>query len=262
MKKSNALMLSYIIILILTLVAGSYFGWDGIDQVALAATIAGFCFAIADYYGWEASYNQPMVDAQKEYLNSYRCYLNEVLTLARKDGADIKKAIELLEPYCNSHQSVVETLDEAYDLADVIDQAKTKANSSLMNLPSKMEAVQKKERKIRRSSCTEAIAATMGFLVFFIIIIFDTLAEKLIPTSSIATIAAFILIMLNYFAKDLSEAKIQKDVSETAALTQEMKEKVAEYKVKLQETNLAENAKKMVADIEKLLNKEEDVENG
>lgn len=262
MKKSNALMLSYISILLLTVIAGSHFEWNGIDQVALAATIAGFFFAIADYCGWDASYNQPMVDAKKEYLNTYRFYLNEVLALANKNEDELNQAMELLEPYHNSHESVAEVFDEAKELQDVINQAKTNATTALMKYPHRMEAVSKKEQKIKKSSIAETIWATVGFFVFFLLVIFDRLAEKIMPASSIVTVAAFAIIMLNYFAKDMLEGTIQKDVAESAALCCEMKENATKCKEKLQKTNFLDNAKKMVSDIEKYLNEEEDVDNG
>lgn len=85
MKKSSALMFSYIVILILTICATVYSEWNGIEQVALAATAAGLFFACADYFSWRASFNQPMVDVRREYLKAYETYLNEMLALATKD---------------------------------------------------------------------------------------------------------------------------------------------------------------------------------
>ncbi len=254
-------MLSYILILLATVIVSSDFNWNGIDQVALAATMAGFLFAIADYFGWVASYNQPLVDAKKEYLNTYRFYLNEVLSMARKDSKEIRQAIELLEPYQDSHESIAEVLNDAKELADVIEQTKANANTSLLNFPNRMEAVTKKQQKIKRSSLVEAIGATAGFFVFFLFVIFDPLAEAFMPGSSVTTVAAFAIIMLNYLAKDLFEGGMQKDVAESAALCREMKQKVTTYKEKLHNTHLLESAHKMVSDIEKHLNKEEDVDN-
>ena len=72
MKKSSALMLSYIVILILTICATVYSEWNGIEQVALAATVAGLFFACADYYGCWISFNQPMVDARKKHLKEIK----------------------------------------------------------------------------------------------------------------------------------------------------------------------------------------------
>lgn len=262
MKKSNALMLSYILVLLVTVIVSAEFEWHGIDQVALATTMAGFFFAIADYFGWEASYNQHLVDAKKEYLNTYRFYLNEVLSMANKDSEEIQQAIDLLNPYLDSHESVAEVLDTAKELADTIDQAKTNASTALLAFPKRMEAVSKKERKIKNGSFVEAIGATAGFFVFFLFVIFDSLAAVFMPASSVTTVAAFAIIMLNYLAKDLLEGKMQKDVSESAALCREMKQKATDYKEKLHQTRLLENARKMVSNIEEYLSKEEDVDNG
>lgn len=262
MKKSSSLMLSYILILLVTVIASAKYEWSGIDQVALATTMAGFFFAFADYFGWDASYNQHLVDAKKEYLSTYRSYLNEVLSMANKDSEENQQAIDLLTPYLELHESVAEVLDNAKELADTIEQAKTNASTALLKFPQRMEAVAEKEQKIKKDTLVEAIGATAGFFVFFLFVIFDSLAEKFMPASSLTTVAAFAIIMLNYLAKDLLEGGMQKDVAESAALCREMKQKVTNYKEKLHNTHLLENAQKMVSEIEKHLNKEEDVDNG
>lgn len=240
-------MLSYILILIATVIASLEFDWHGIDQVALATTVAGFFFAVADYCGWEASYYQPMVDAQKHYLNTYRLYLNKILDFAHKDENEINQATALLEPYRNSHKSVAAVLDDVKELSDVIKQAKEKANSALISLPLRMDAVNKKEKKTTISRLAESVWATIGFLAFFLLIVFDPLAEKMMPTSSIITVAAFAIIMLNYLAKDLFEGRMQKDVDESEALCREMQETAAKYKDKIGNRKLVENAKKIIS---------------
>ena len=255
-------MLSYIIILLITMFVDAFSTWSGMGQVALAATMAGFFFALADYSGWEASYNVPMIDAKKEYLESYRHYLNEVLDMANNDRAEVDEVIALLEPYRNTHESVVEVIDQIIELADVIDKAKAEATEGLEEYPIRMEELKKKQRKIQHCNRNEVIYSAMGFLVFFILIVFDGSAEQLMPIGSITTVGAFFIIMLTYFAKDILEDKAQKDVSQTKQLAHGMKEKLASYKEKLCEMNLMESAKKMISDIEKHLNKEEDVNNG
>lgn len=262
MKKSNALMLSYIIILLITIFVDAFSAWSGMDQVALAATMAGFFFAIADYAGWRASYNQTMVDSKKEYLNTYKTYLNDVLDMARKDGAVVNEVMVLLDPYRNSHESVVEVLEKNNELAAVIDRKRTEAKESLENFPNKMEDVAKKEKEIQDDNRKESIYATVGFLVFFILIIFDKFAEFLMPLGSITTVGAFCIIMLTYFSKDLYEAKSKKDIAKTAALVQEMREQAAKYRDDLHGQNLLENAKSMISAIEKSIYENEEPDNG
>jgi hypothetical protein len=53
MKKSNALMLSYLIFLFISLSAKILFDWNGLDIIALAASVSGLLFAISDYINWK-----------------------------------------------------------------------------------------------------------------------------------------------------------------------------------------------------------------
>ena len=56
MKKSNALMLSYIIFLVLSILTQIIFDWEGLNIIAIAATIAGCFFAFSDLANWYVSY--------------------------------------------------------------------------------------------------------------------------------------------------------------------------------------------------------------
>ena len=70
MKKSNALMLSYIIFLVIAFLVDCFFAWDGLGKVAMAATLAGLFFAIADLIGWRVASEQDFCKAVQKALKA------------------------------------------------------------------------------------------------------------------------------------------------------------------------------------------------
>ena len=210
MKKSNTLMLAYIGILILTMVADAVSEWSGIDQVALAATVAGFFFALADYCAWEVSYVQPIVGVQKESLNACEQNLSEILECINRDKVDLHKQIALFQDYCDTNSKIEVWIDAANSYLLFAD----KANSVLKtNSPVKKRIIWR-ENTILISKIAEVFWATVGFFAFFTLAIFDKLVDQFLDMGSLVTIGAFTLIMMTYFLKDIGEGQTEKQVSE------------------------------------------------
>ena len=257
MKKSSALMLSYIVILILTIYAAVCSEWNGIEQVALAATVAGLFFALADLCGGGESSNRPMVDARKKHLNEYKVFLNEIYECTTKDEDDYNKAVGLLEPYRNSHKDVAEAISGLEETIKAISSVKDKANEDLAKLPKKMKAVARLEVEIKILKWMDVFFTAMGFLAFFLLVIFDTFFDLIMPRGAIITVFAFAIIMCTYYIKDLFEEKGWEAVEKTAKNTQKMKEKLEQFKAVRNTNSEFEDAQKLAATLSKYPNKED-----
>lgn len=256
MKKSNALMISYILILISTIAADSLIAWDGIDQIALAATVAGCFFAIADFWGWAASFGFPMVNAQKECNNTYKHYLEEILHESRKDRSELYEAVGLLKPYANSHASVNELIDASKDLASVIEIAETTARESLIEVAKEETDLKKREKRIVRQKWYEIIFATCGFFIFFILLVFDVAVEVLLPLGSFITVITFAVIMLNYFLKDVLEDTAKKEVADLNTVRESVRQRTSAYKEEIVKVDFMQATKDVISKIKKYENAE------
>ena len=100
-KKSNILMLSYIIFLFFSVCASAFLSWQGIHRISLAATIAGCFFAVADLANWYVSYQKLIIERRKDQIDSLRLYGEKLLEKAHVQMTTATKAMNMLIPYQN-----------------------------------------------------------------------------------------------------------------------------------------------------------------
>ena len=112
--------------------------------------------------------------------------------------------------------------------------------------------IDKERKKVARIKTAEITFVTVGFVSFFALIAFDWLLNTLTPYQSIATVVAFVVIMLNYYLRDLLEEKAKSDIEETLAKIQKEKEEVEEILKEAEKTPLLDKTKELVENILRL----------
>lgn len=260
MKKSSALMFSYILILVTTGVVDAYTDWNGLDQIALAATVAGCAFALADYFDWGATYMRTMLDKFKQLGDTQRIELLQTLDETSKDDTEIKKAIALLDPYVSTDADVAEIIDRLKKLERINNNLKSTAQESMEIINEIERKDEKIENRCNMMKWLESFFATLGFVIFFVLVIFDSTVEWFIHLSSRITVMAFALIMLNYFMKDVFEGFVQKMIDEIITSGENMANSRNQLNNEKTEKSILEIAMDIISDLEKPEEEEGDVE--
>lgn len=252
MKKSNALMLSYMIFLGIALLANIFFKWDELERIAIAATTAGCFFAFADLSNWYISYQTPFIDALQKESNTLVDFRNAALTSVQAEAKELTETTELITPHKDDISAFEELStciqklkkwnDDGLSVIKEVAQGHDEAESLLYKARKKLKAVNN----------IEITMMVLGFVIFFSLLSFDRILNLLIPFQSIATVLAFILIILTYYLRDVLEEKSKQEIDEILEETKKAKEIAEEILKKATETPLLDKAKELVEKIQQL----------
>ena len=257
MKKSNALMLSYIIFLAITVAVKLIWHWDGLGQIALAASAAGLFFAFADLAGWYYSSSLPYAEVFLEDIIN----LKESTSIAAKEKNNAKnnlnEAINLLSPYAEKKPKVAEIIKTCKELHDAKEDQETQLARIANNFDELMNMSEDYLRGIKRYRYVELLLACLGFLVFFILTCFDILVKIISPYEAVITVSAFVIIMLCYYLRDTVDEKIKRDCEQIKADTEARKSEVANLQDVESSKQLLDQAKGLVERLSKSNHQEE-----
>lgn len=260
MKKSSTLMLSYIIFLVATVIIRFCFGWTGLGQVALAATIAGCFFAFADLMGWYISYKKPLVEAMKEDLAIFKRYGDTAKEYIRRDIEDSRQAIELVKIYADEDERINEFISACETSAPRLQQMIEDIEDYKSEMDETEEELNKDTTKLFGIGIFEAIFAVCGFVTFFLLLCFNSIVEIVVPYGETVTVLAFAIIMLNYFLRDILEDHARKDLADINKHMQQEKANIEEIKTKMKESKYLETAQKLIELIETCKNMEDNAD--
>ena len=260
MKKSSTLMLSYIIFLVLTVIIKFRFEWGGLGQVALAATIAGCFFAFADLANWYISYRKPLVEAMEEDIVIFKQYSDTVIEYIRRDIENSKQAIELVAIYADEDCRIKEFISACETSAPHFQQMIKDIEGYQSEMDEIEIALNKATKKLFGISILDVIFATCGFVIFFILLCFNSIVELVVPYGEPVTVLAFAIIMLNYFLRDILEDHAKKDLADITEHMQQEKANIEEIKTKMEESNYIDIAKRIVEFIETRKNMEDNTD--
>ena len=269
MKKSNAFMLSYIIFLLIALIADWFLGWQELNRIALAATLAGVLFAFADLINWYISYEKDFWDT---ILNTYNTIIESGNTAIVYSQSKIKQYNEIIE-LLNTQKDEHPVLTSIYDFAkeDLVFQKK---QISVMETVNKNAEVlihnrQKAEKKIKKYKNLETLLFIFGFVLFFITSVFDNIQMVLSNIESTLTVLSFGVIMLTYFLRECIENNYKKQLEEQISITKTSQENIKRMTQEVRDNNVIGTIKEFLENLE--TNKElkdllkkavEDTENG
>lgn len=260
MKKSSTLMLSYIIFLVITIIIRIKFNWTGLGQVALAATIAGCFFAIADILNWYISYKKPLVGAMREDLLILKQYEHAAKEYICRDIEDSKQSIELLQAYADEDDRIKEFIDICKTSIPQHKQMVREIESYEFEMVVTEEELRNDAARLLGIGILEAIFATLGFVSFFVLLCFKAIVEIVIPYGETVTVLAFAIIMLTYFLRDILEDKARKDLADINKHIKQEKRNVEKIKAKMTENKCLETAKNLLELIETCKDTEENTD--
>lgn len=223
MKKSNALMLSYMIFLVISIIAQIFFPWNGLDQIAMAATIAGVFFAFADLAGWYVSNQTNIENSLKETDEHIEEIYSIIIETIDMETQECSKILELIKPYREHNEHFKELSRLLQDLLETNVQRKQEAKAKLIQCQNNEGNFDKAKKKIDRMQVSEILLVILGFVTFFMMISFPYLVELLINYQSFATVIAFLVIMFTYYLRDVIEEKYKRDLEELLDLAEKKK---------------------------------------
>ena len=246
MKKSNALMLSYIIFLIITLIADIFFEWNGLDEIAIAATVAGCAFALADLMGWFKSYLTNYWKSVQSTNNYVTSICEEEIDTAEEQNEEMEAALEKMTPYLDKNKKLASLRE---DLLLFIE----KNNEKIKDYKKLIEEDYKTQKDVENqlSRCglwqiLEITFITFGFVLFFIVTAFPFFIAILIPHQTIITIVAFVFIMLNYFLKDCIEENTKQKLDKLLKKAEDCKLTIDNNKARFDNLQLIESIDKAI----------------
>ena len=246
MKKSNALMLSYIIFLVITLIANVFFKWDGLDKIAIAATVAGCAFALADLMGWFESYLTnywQMVQTTDNYVTSL---YEEEIDIAEEQNEEIQEALTKIAPYLDKNRKFASIQEDLLLYADENNEKIKDYKESLEEDRKLQKDIEKHLNRCKLWQTLEIIFITLGFVLFFIVNAFPFFVVILAPHQTIITIVAFIFIMLNYFLKDCIEENTKQKLDKMLKKAENCKLNIDRNKARFDDLQLVENIDKAI----------------
>lgn len=227
MKKSNALMLSYIIFLAITVVARLFCCWDGLDRISLAASGAGLFFAFADLAGWYVSCSLPYAKAFLKDVIITSEYVSTIIKDKSETKDNINRVIELLKPHADKKEKIpgiIRDCEQVYNSAAEVEMEYISIKNDTERLKTESE---KQVENINKLQYLELGLACLGFITFFTLTCFDKLVELIAPYEAVITVTAFVFIMLCYFLRDTVEEKVKRESQEMDQKTEERKQKIA-----------------------------------
>lgn len=251
MKKSNILMLSYMIFLAITLLANIFFNWNGLDRIAMAVTIAGCFFAFADLFNWKASFNKYSCDRMKIVHKHIVDTNNAQTELIEEREKELKYILNKATPYRDKNSKIAGIIDCATEILQQNKSKKEELLQSKLEIVDIYKDIEKEEKKIRIFEVVESVFMIFGFVLFFSIIAFDWLFFSLTNYQTLATIIAFIAIMFNYYAKDVIEEKPKAVFDTLIKKAEANKLEIEKISQGFKEINLSETVDAFIKTIEK-----------
>ena len=246
MKKNNAFMLSYMIFLAVALLVSLIFKWDGLNSIAIGATIAGVFFAFSDLSNWKISFSSYYCDKLKNMVLLLIDTYQAELKFKNDQDEELQNTLILITPHLDKDQKIVELVDYAEETIQKNIKIKQEFNDSIKELQNQIVDIDKDKSKNRIFLIAENICTIIGFVFFFMIIAFDYFVLALTSIQTYATIIAFLVIMLNYYLKDVIEVDAKETLEALSNKAEENKAKLADLSAKFKSINLLNRAEGLV----------------
>lgn len=255
-------MLSYIIFLLTTVVAHLCWKWEGLSQIALAASAAGLLFAFADLAGWYLSCALPYAELFLEDAISIKENLHKLAEVKNEAKDNIDKAISLVQPYLDGRPKLVEIVQDCKDFRNAAEEKSLNFSSIEKDAELLRKKAEKYVKSLKKYRIIELGLACVGFLAFFALTVFDILIEIIAPYEAAITVFAFMVIMLCYYLRDTVEEKMKKDCSDLAAETKARNEEAIDSQDVESSKLLLKEMQGLVGRITKQNSEKEGSENG
>lgn len=191
--KSSLFLLAYVLFLVCCLLI--YPVWDSAtaQSIITGIAIAGACFSLADlFYCIQDMKNASVAKQQELYLMTIKVI---------RDGEERVKSLRL-------KVNTIKPADVQVENAEVFEKGK--------DVIERLEkAITEMEPKTKETSIWGNVFMVIGVLLFFLIITFDSMLVISVDISNYCTIIAFLLVVINFYIKQLYSANVQYTLDET-----------------------------------------------
>lgn len=246
MKKSSTFMLAYIIFLFVSVGVSLCTEWDGIEKISVAATMAGYFFALADLMGWTQTTQVPAILTKiDEYEALAQCYQNDIESYhAALD--EIRQAMKYLAKHKNKSKKINEMYATYVEVLSDMEKIENEEPQKDLHIAKTCKRHAKLRKRLKYLQPSADILFTLGFLDFLVILVFDDYMQRMLPHAEIFTILAFAIIMFTYFLKDILDEKYEKQIESSKKAIAKYREELSEPKLKI---SLFESMKQEVDEI-------------
>ena len=190
--KSGLFLLAYVLFLVCCLLI--YPVWDSTTAQSIIAgiAIAGACFSLADlFYCIQDMKNASVVKQQELFLMTIKVI---------RDGEERVQSLRSRSYASKSAESQPEA-EEFVKGKDIIERLE--------------KTIAEMESKTNEISLWGNVFMIIGVLLFFLIITFDSMLIISVDVSNYCTIIAFLLVVINFYIKQLYSANVQYTLDET-----------------------------------------------
>ena len=205
-KKNDLFMLSYIVFIFICVAVRIFYNYASWNTVVAAVTAASWFFAIADII------NLKVLVYSDEYNTDYK----EIIASIKKLG-DIEVAFKKYENRLSEIQK--------QQLPHSLDSVEIKLSGIKKNLTELKEVIEGNSKKWKMYSSFVNIFIALGFLVFFIAVVFPIISDFIISIQEVLSVIAFgIILLTQYFSNKQMESRndIIKELSVMKGLIKEI----------------------------------------
>lgn len=262
MKKSKALMRSYIAFLTITIFVDLFTCWEGMEQVSLAATVAGAFFSLADLASCYISSNLLVAETIREKILAHIDFCDASLETEANKFHEMEEAIDLLRPYADKHDRAKYIISESKPLLEQAQKNMEDMRNIFSNNDSWLQKADKMINNVNNQAKVERRFLIAGFVSFFILLTFDKVVNIIAPHGALVTVIAFLIIVLTYHLRDELEEKAKEKKTEVQNFILEQQRNVAARKAELDNFPIMETAKEVLEKIRADIQQSEANENG
>lgn len=237
MKKSNALMLSYIIFLIIALFVSFFGKWNGLDKIVIAATIGGCFFALADYFDWKSMFNKYFCDESKALQNGITDCETDELDFIEERKEEIEYILGKAVAYQGRDARFDSLIAVLYQVLEKDNKSKEKIEQANADDDKYCEYIEKLSN--RKYDVVSLVLTVLGFVSFFSVIVFEYVSDTLSSFQSYFTLVAFLVIMFTYYSKDIIENRTKAEMNELIEKLERHKKEQEESIIEYEKLNLS-----------------------
>ena len=201
MKRNNLLMLSFIILITVCALAKSFWDYPMWITVVSAITVASWLFALADLCFSQASAHIKMANEQ---LGDTEDSLTEVEMISK---AVDRRIVQLKNDKNYEESSLLHTKE---DEIQYLSSVKSDLEDIGTGLQSYKDLLEKGQKGANTNKVWGCVITVLGFLVFFLTIIFNPLMEAPAEGLDEMTVWAFAIILFTQYMETLLEERREK----------------------------------------------------
>ena len=206
MKRNNLLMLSFIILIVVCALVKSFWDYPMWVTVVSAITVASWLFALADLCFSQASAQIKIADEQ---LGDTEDSLTEVEMISKAVDA---RMVQLKNDKNYETSSLLHTKE---DELQYLSSVKSDITEIASDLQSYKDQLMKGQKGAKTNKVWGYVITVLGFLIFFLTIIFNPLMEAPINGLDVMTVWAFAIILFTQYMETLLDERREKKKNES-----------------------------------------------